>query len=497
MILGTQSWVCRDSGPRWLAAERQLRHIFEVISGATPKIGRADYWGGNMLWATPEDLGKLEGYWLRHTRRMITHAGYESCKTTLARPNSVVLTRRTPIGQVALLASEACSSQDCFLLVPRCETDTRFYFYWFTAQSELLRLLGRGSTLATLSIEDLKALKIPHPPLCEQRLVADYLDRESARIDLVRPAAGHAGQRGGAPAGEPGRPCGDAVPSEATFSRAFASFAKSELAGHLHDKERVLNLLAEKRWAQIMRTTTEGLGTALVARKHTFSRLGHPVAQSANFASPNIPFREGIPHWRTDRAKWLFRKRDQRLNASSTEILSVSGLRGVTRRSEMDFDMLGPETAEGYKICLSGDLVVKTLGASMGAMGVSPVDGIVSPAHSVFELGASVHPGYIDALVRLPVFSQEVERYTTGVSSSRLRLSAEGFFEISFPVPPLTEQQRIAVHIANETAKLDKLRAKAEATVALLRERRAALIAAAVAGKIDRETVARSLLASI
>ena len=416
-----------------LAAERQLRHIFEVISGATPKIGRADYWGGNMLWATPEDLGKLEGYWLRHTRRMITHAGYESCKTTLARPNSVVLTRRTPIGQVALLASEACSSQDCFLLVPRCETDTRFYFYWFTAQSELLRLLGRGSTLATLSIEDLKALKIPHPPLCEQRLVADYLDRESARIDAL-----------------------------------------------VATKERVLNLLAEKRWAQIMRTTTEGL-------------------------APNIPFRDsGIPwlgeipaHWRTDRAKWLFRKRDQRLNASSTEILSVSGLRGVTRRSEMDFDMLGPETAEGYKICLSGDLVVKTLGASMGAMGVSPVDGIVSPAHSVFELGASVHPGYIDALVRLPVFSQEVERYTTGVSSSRLRLSAEGFFEISFPVPPLTEQQRIAVHIANETAKLDKLRAKAEATVALLRERRAALIAAAVAGKIDRETVARSLLASI
>ena len=409
-----------------LAAERQLRHIFEVISGATPKIGRADYWGGNMLWATPEDLGKLEGYWLRHTRRMITHAGYESCKTTLARPNSVVLTRRTPIGQVALLASEACSSQDCFLLVPRCETDTRFYFYWFTAQSELLRLLGRGSTLATLSIEDLKALKIPHPPLCEQRLVADYLDRESARIDAL-----------------------------------------------VATKERVLNLLAEKRWAQIMRTTTEGL-------------------------APNIPFRDsGIPwlgeipaHWRTDRAKWLFRKRDQRLNAGSTEILSVSGLRGVTRRSEMDFDMLGPETAEGYKICLSGDLVVKTLGASMGAMGVSPVDGIVSPAHSVFELGARVHPGYIDALVRLPVFSQEVERYTTGVSSSRLRLSAEGFFEISFPVPPLTEQQRIAVYIANETAKLDKLRAKAEATVALLRERRAALIAAAVAGKIDRETVA-------
>ena len=89
--------------------------------------------------------------------------------------------------------------------------------------------------------------------------------------------------------------------------------------------------------------------------------------------------------------------------------------------------------------------------------------------------------------MRLPVFAQEVTRYSKGVWSSRLRLYPEGFFEVFFPVPPLSEQRAIVAHIAAETAKLDALRAATERTIALLKERRAALIAAAVTGQLDRE----------
>jgi type I restriction enzyme S subunit len=52
-------------------------------------------------------------------------------------------------------------------------------------------------------------------------------------------------------------------------------------------------------------------------------------------------------------------------------------------------------------------------------------------------------------------------------------------------VPPIDEQRAIVAHIAAETAKLDALRAATERTIALLKERRAALIAAAVTGKIN------------
>ena len=52
-------------------ARKQLRHVFTVTSGATPESGNADYWDGDILWATPEDVSSLDSYWLRDTRRKI------------------------------------------------------------------------------------------------------------------------------------------------------------------------------------------------------------------------------------------------------------------------------------------------------------------------------------------------------------------------------------------------------------------------------------------
>ena len=66
-------------------------------------------------------------------------------------------------------------------------------------------------------------------------------------------------------------------------------------------------------------------------------------------------------------------------------------------------------------------------------MGVSPVDGIVSPAYNVYEPTGQLDPTYVDALSRLPVFAQEATRYSKGVWSSRLRLYPKVFSRFSFP----------------------------------------------------------------
>ena len=147
--------------------------------------------------------------------------------------------------------------------------------------------------------------------------------------------------------------------------------------------------------------------------------------------------------------------------------------------------MFEAESTAGYKLCFAGDLAINTLWAWMGAMGTARVDGIVSPAYNVYTPGRRLLPDYVDALVRIPVFAQEVTRYSKGVWSSRLRLYPEGFFETWWPVPPLDEQQQIVEHISAETAKIDRLRAATEHSITLLKERRSALIAAAVTGQID------------
>jgi type I restriction enzyme S subunit len=229
------------------------------------------------------------------------------------------------------------------------------------------------------------------------------------------------------------------------------------------------------------------------------ARLDALVTAKERGLDPNAPFRDSrtpwlgeIPaHWETERARWLFRERDHRSGTGDEELLTVSHLTGVTPRSEKNVYMFEAETTVGYKICLKGDLVINTLWAWMGAMGVAPMDGIVSPAYNVYQPGPRVLPAYVDALVRLPVFAQEVTRYSKGVWSSRLRLYPEGFFEVYLPAPPLEEQRAIVDHIAHETDKLDELRAATERTTALLKERRSALIAAAVTGQIEiREAIA-------
>lgn len=400
---------------------KQLRHLFKIASGGTPDSTDSSFWDGHILWATPEDVGQLSTYWLTETRRKITDEGYSSSGTALAPANSLLLTKRAPIGQLAILAREACSNQGCFLLAPFSRTDSRFYYYWLSVQKDRLQSLGRGSTFMELSTDDLKSLKVPCPELNEQQIIADYLDRETARIDALVLA-----------------------------------------------KERVLDLLAEKRRALIIRAVTRGINPNVRLRDLGIAWLGEVPA-----------------HWSTERARWLFSERDRRSESGEEELLTVSHLTGVTPRSEKDVNMFEAETNEGYKLCESGDLVINTLWAWMGAMGTSPVRGIVSPAYNVYEPGPRIEPSYIDALVRMPVFAQEVTRFSKGVWSSRLRLYPEGFFQVILPVPPLDEQREIVRHIARETTKLEAMRAATERTIALLRERRAALIAAAVTGHID------------
>lgn len=284
-----------------------------------------------------------------------------------------------------------------------------------------LELASTGVTRFGLPKDEIGKLLLPIPPLKQQFTIANYLDRETSKLDAL-----------------------------------------------IASKELLVGILAEKRRALITRTVTCGINP------------------NTSFRDSGLPWLGKIPaHWETERTKWLFSERDVRSETGEEEMLTVSHLTGVTPRSEKNVNMFEAESTEGYKVCDTGDLVINTLWAWMGAMGVSPMHGIVSPAYHIYTPCERIDPAYVDALVRIPVFAQEVIRFSKGVWSSRLRLYPEGLYEICLPVPPLDEQRAIVSHIAMETKKLDALREAAERTIALSKERRAALIAAAVTGKIQ------------
>ncbi len=316
---------------------------------------------------------------------------------------------------------EALLNQRVCRLEPKETVDSRFLLYMLPAPLRLINEFTYSTTVKHLSSFDIQKIHFPYPDLHVQRKISSYLDRETADIDALIAA-----------------------------------------------KQILLDLLAEKRRAIVAEAVLRGVNPAAQLRLSGIDWLG------------DIP-----AHWEVERSRWLFRERDERSETGTEEMLTVSHITGVTPRSEKDVNMFEAESTAGYKLCFAGDLAINTLWAWMGAMGTARVDGIVSPAYNVYTPGPRLLPDYVDALVRIPVFAQEVTRYSKGVWSSRLRLYPEGFFETWWPVPPLDEQQQIVERIAAETTKIDRLRAATEHSITLLKERRGALINAAVTGQID------------
>ena len=282
---------------------------------------------------------------------------------------------------------------------------------------------GSSPSMKNLSIEEMGSLPIPLPSLDVQKVISKFLEAETTRIN-----------------------------------------------GLIAEKERMLALLDEKRTALITRVVTRGVDPNALFKPSNQERLGEIPA-----------------HWRVERAKNLFSVRDERSDDGSEELLTVSHITGVTSRSEKDVYMFEADDKAGYKRCMPGDLAINTLWAWMGAMGISPLAGIVSPDYHVYTSKGELLPEYIDLLCRSRPFVAEVSRWSKGVWSSRLRLYPENFFEMRLPVPPHDEQVAIVRAVEEDQGKANALRESLKLSIRLAQERRAALISSAVAGQIPLE----------
>ena len=138
-----------------------------------------------------------------------------------------------------------------------------------------------------------------------------------------------------------------------------------------------------------------------------------------------------------------------------------------------------------YKVARKGDIVFNKMRMWQGAVGVAPEDGLVSPDYTVAAPSGTLSSDCAGQLLRTEQFSAECARRSHGIVWDRLRLYWEGFRDIALPLPSYNEQRAILDYIEKETGKLDALRSATEHTVALLKERRAALIAAVVTGQLQ------------
>ena len=413
----------------------QLRHVFSVVSGATPDSNNQEYWDGDILWITPEELGNRNSYYIADTRRKITRAGYKYSGVTVVPSHSIVLSKRAPIGHLALLQSPAGSNQGCFLLTPKCEMDSRYFYYYLSSKVGYLQALGSGSTFTELRSNDLKSIQIPKPPLHQQRAVADYLDRETALLDALVAA-----------------------------------------------KEYLLKLLIEKRQALITYAVTGGIGPSALPRTRGMS------------------WPRGIPaYWRIGRLKDFgsllagvgFPHEFQGVDGESLPFYKVGDL----ATSIDDRFMAQPSNTISFETAMKlrarvvpkGAIVYAKIGAALllNRRRITTVPCVIDNNMTAYipckEILTSEWTFYWTSTLDFGIFANP------GAVPS---LSEGDQAQLPIALPPVDEQLAIIDYLDRETGLLDKLVTRTRETIALLKERRSALIAAAVTGEIDVESTA-------
>ncbi|TAM41037.1 MAG: hypothetical protein EPN58_09225 [Rhodanobacter sp.] len=313
--------------------------------------------------------------------------------------------------------------------------DGRFLFRCLQSRPVALQLEleATGVTRYGLPKDAIGLAVLPLPPLPTQRRIADYLDRETARID-----------------------------------------------GLMSEKECMLALLEEKRVALISRVVTRGMDPTA------------PLKQSCQEWLGEIP-----AHWGLQRLKQLAQVRGGLTLGKqySGELLEYPYLRvanvqdGYLKLSEV-LTVEVPASEAASNLLAYGDVLMNE-GGDMDKLGRGCVwrDEIMPCLHQNHVFAVRPHAVDSDWLA-LWTSTLEAKRYFESRakrSTNLASISGSNIKELPVPLPPVDEQGEIQQYLAGSNSRLETVGGELQNSLRLLAERRVALITAAVTGQIPLE----------
>ena len=430
----------RDSKVEWLGKipshweVKRILHLFAIGSGTTPPTDYPEYYGGGIPWITTSELRESV---VTLTEKSVTKKALRAFSALNLYPEGSIAVAMygATIGRLGVLGTAAAVNQDCCVFSKPEGIDVWFWFYWLQFRRPYLISLGYGGGQPNLSQELLKSIRVPIPPLHEQRSIVRSLDRETAKIDEL-----------------------------------------------VAKKERLIELLQEKRAGLITRAVTKGIDPDPTMKDSGIEWLGEIPDNwdvAPIYARYEVALGKMLDAKRISGSfpgKYL-RNVDVQWDSVNTKELPT-----------MDFS---PQERERYGL-QPGDVLV----CEGGEVG-----------RTAMWQGSAEECFYQKAIHRVrPKSKRDIPRfffYLMYVLSAKGVFVAEGNpntinhltatqFRHYRVVFPLEHQQRaIAAYLDRETTKIDALVAKVREAIDRLRELRTTLIAAAVTGRIDvRETPA-------
>ena len=252
----------------------------------------------------------------------------------------------------------------------------------------------------------------------------------------------------------------------------FLDYETSKMDMMIEKQQQLIKLLEEKRQAVISHAVTKGLNPNVSMKDSGVEWLGE------------IP-----EHWQTVAIGRLF-DRVKRTGYAEKELLSVYRDYGVIPKSSRDDNFnKSSQDLSSYQLVNPNDLVINKMKTWQGSIAISNYEGIVSPAYFIFKPNKKMYSHfitkYIHYLLRTPIYVSQYLARSKGIRVNQWDLDPEEFRKIKLVIPTKNEQLQSIEYIEKYEEKINKLISKAIQQINLLKERRTALISAAVTGKID------------
>jgi type I restriction enzyme S subunit len=429
----------KPSGVEWLGdvpehwEVKQLRHCVQsMASGGTPESGREQYWSSNessdaIPWVSIGDMTRSSS--VQTTDRSLTRLGLESKQLEVFPAGTLLYSMYASLGKVAKLAVPAAINQAILAIqAAPATTDPEFLRHWLGFLEPTLGCFASSNTQENLNAAKVRGLPVSLPPLPEQRAIAAFLDRETAKID-----------------------------------------------GLVAEQQRLIELLKEKRQAVISHAVTKGLDPKAPMKPSGVEWLGdvpaHWVTRKLTLAfhtigSGTTPRSDNLAYYEPGEIPWV-----NTGDLTDGELSSCERL--VSRVAIDDYPSL--------RVYPAGSLLVAMYGATTGKLGLLGFDATVNQACCAFVGNDLIRTRFL--FYWLLGYRAQLLSLASGGGQPNISQEVLRGLRVATPTP--TEQDRIIEHLLRACDGADALIAEAESAIALLQERRSALISAAVTGQID------------
>jgi len=405
---------------------KKVKHIARFYTGWTPPSGNDEYYDGEYPWANISDLGTK---YLETPVRKITQEAIDTLRMSISKKGSLLFSFKLSIGLVSMLSKDLFTNEAIATFPPNNRIETTYLYY--LAPVAIPMNAGINIYNAPMLNQDsIKNAVLVYPPLDEQQAVASFLDRETARIDAL-----------------------------------------------IQKKERMIELLKEKRIALITQAVTKGL-------------------------DPNVPMKDSgiewlgeVPeHWDVKRLRYCIR-----LNPSKKEI---SHLPKDTEVSFLPMENVGEDGA----LDLSENRAISEVDSGYTYFGENDV--AIAKITPCFENGKgcvfrNLEHGYgfgsTELTVMRPIdlvpeflYYLTVSTYFRKIgealmhgSAGQKRVPDDYIRNLYLGLPSIEEQQQIVCYVHEKLRSIEALNALTSLSIDKLREYRSSLIHHAVTGKID------------